>query len=280
MTASNRTGLCSVTLREQSTAEVLRLAAAAGLARIEWGSDHHAPPPVLHTTRAETERSLESLRALGEATHQAGLSVSSYGSYHRAGVSDPEEITTLLAAATALGAPRIRVWAGNQPTLPASASAVAHLATEAPATTETWVRVSRSLASLCDQAADRDLEVALEFHPNTLTDTAAGTRELLERADRANLSSYWQPQPGQPAEAALADLKSLSTKVSAVHVFSWWPTIERLRLSARADLWEPALAYVARQLPEADLLLEFVPHDDPALLAPEAQTLRRWVEQH
>jgi hypothetical protein len=55
-----------------------------------------------------------------------------------------------------------------------------------------------------------------------------------------------------------------------VHVFSWWPRAERHPLAARSALWREALALAG----DVDALLEFVPGDDPAVLAREAATLR------
>ncbi|MGB3374337.1 MAG: sugar phosphate isomerase/epimerase, partial [Microbacterium sp.] len=65
---------------------------------------------------------------------------------------------------------------------------------------------------------------------------------------------------------------------SAVHVFSWWPRAERLRLHERDALWRALFAAAsAVPAPPRDALLEFVPDDDPALLVAEAATLRGWL---
>ena len=72
---------------------------------------------------------------------------------------------------------------------------------------------------------------------------------------------------------------SLVDRVDAVHVFSWWPGDHRLPLSDRADLWQPVLTELLSRHPGIDLLLEFVPDDDPSRLATEAATLRRWVQE-
>ena len=94
-------GLCSVTLRRHPVDDVLVIAQDAGLRCVEWGADVHAPPHDhvrLPDVRMRTER--------------AGLRVASYGSYWRAGVSTAAELDSLAVAATALGAPRVRLWAG------------------------------------------------------------------------------------------------------------------------------------------------------------------------
>jgi 3-dehydroshikimate dehydratase len=58
-----------------------------------------------------------------------------------------------------------------------------------------------------------------------------------------------------------------------VHVFAWWPGNHRLRLAERAELWRGAFGLVA----DVDALLEFVPGDDPDLVAAEADTLRELI---
>ncbi len=100
-------GLCSVTFRQLDPPALLDLAARAGLAAVEWGADVHVPVGDLATARDVAAR-----------TADAGLAVASYGSYWRAG---PEDVGPVLATARALGAPRVRVWAGR-PARPARAT--------------------------------------------------------------------------------------------------------------------------------------------------------------
>ncbi len=67
----------------------------------------------------------------------------------------------------------------------------------------------------------------------------------------------------------------LLAHVSAVHVFSWWPGSTRLRLAERASLWRSAFELFTA----GDALLEFVPGDDPALVADEARALTALLEE-
>ncbi|WP_052112227.1 sugar phosphate isomerase/epimerase family protein [Knoellia subterranea] len=243
-------GLCSVTLRHLSTHAVVDAARTAGLRRIEWGADAHAPP---HDPGAVTNAR--------ELTEAAGLMVASYGSYWRAGVSPADEVLPIVRAAAALGAPRIRVWAGDVGTDRAD--------------DDTWNRVAAALREACRIARDHGVELALEFHPNTLTDSVDSTLELLDRVGDSTLRTYWQPRIDEEVAPAVEGLRRLLPHVAAVHVFSWWPGAERLRLHERTDLWAAvADALIVAKEPR-DLLLEFVPGDNPALLPDEAATLRR-----
>src|SRR5207249_324086 len=86
--------------RKLSPAEIISLTQRAGLRSIEWGGDIHVPAGNL-ACAADVRRQ----------TEDAGLSVSAYGSYYRVGQTEPFE--PVLESAVALGAPTIRVWAGN-----------------------------------------------------------------------------------------------------------------------------------------------------------------------
>lgn len=246
-----RSGLCSVTFRAHSPEEIVDAAAEAGLEVIEWGGDVHVPPG-----------DLRAAERVASATRAAGLVSCSYGSYYRA--TPEEEIAPVLDSAEALGVDRVRIWAGRTSSAESSPSDREALA--------------RRIEESVDSAARRGIHLALEYHSGTLADTPETTGWLLRRVP--NLSTYWQPEVGASAEVALATYRSLASRVTAVHVFSWWPSVERLPLAARSDLW---LAFVHQaQLsgsPPRDALLEFVRNDDLSLLVSEARSLRRFLER-
>jgi hypothetical protein len=66
-------------------------------------------------------------------------------------------------------------------------------------------------------------------------------------------------------------------------VFAWGPGgfADRLALADGADLWRPVLATepAGRWTGRRWAFLEYVPDDDPACLASEADTLRAWIEE-
>jgi 3-dehydroshikimate dehydratase len=247
-------GLVSVTLRHLPPEQVALAAGAAGLTSVEWGADVHAPPL--------DARLLERCRG---ASASAGLRIASYGSYWKAGSSSADEGEAVLAAASILGAPRVRVWAGQ----------LGSEHTDA----ETRMHVVHALRSLGRRAADLGLEIAVEHHPDTLSDTAAMTLRLLDEVGSDVVTTYWQPDIGQPTPLALAELDALleavPERLSAVHVFAWWPAHERHELATREDLWAPALDRIRESAPGCDVMLEFVPGDSVEVLVDEARTLHR-----
>lgn len=244
-----RPGLCSVTFRQLTPEQVVEAAAAAGLEVIEWGGDVHVPP-------GDPARAAEVARA----TTDAGLAVCSYGSYFRSGAAEP--FTPILDSAEALGADRVRIWAGR--------------VDSRDATPDQCAQIVARLRDAVAEASERSITLALEFHRGTIADTPDAVLRLL--ADVPGLTTYWQPTVDASDAVALAEYDALAAHTSAVHVFSWWPFDRRLRLSERASLWHPLFAAAAAQpAPPRDALIEFVPDDDPGLLAPEAATLRRWL---
>lgn len=249
---AHRLGVCSVTLRHLPAAAVIDVTRSAGLSRIEWGADVHAPPT-----------DVARLAEVRELTEAAGLAVASYGSYWRAGVSPGAELTPLVRAAATLGAPRMRVWAGEVGTADADAS--------------TWDAVVSALREACVVARDQGIALVTEFHPNTLTDSVDSTLELLERVADTTLRTYWQPRLDEPTQPAVAGLRRLVPHLAGVHVFSWWPGAHRLRLEERSALWSAVSQLLVDEADPCDLLLEFVPHDDPKVLAGDAATLRELV---
>jgi hypothetical protein len=243
-----RPGLCSVTLRHLAVDEVVGVAAAAGLSVVEWGADVHVPPGDLDA--ADRARA---------ATERAGLRVGSYGSYFRADAAGLDGFRDVVASARRLGAPRIRIWAGTTASRAASP--------------EERAAVVRATQRAADQAAEAGVEVAFEYHAGTLTDDAESTLLLLHDVGRLSVRTYWQPPLGMPDADAVSDLARVLPWVAAVHVFSWWPWKERLTLAARAPLWRGVFDALNRVDRELDALLEFVPNNDAAAVAPEAQAL-------
>ncbi|MFD0653922.1 hypothetical protein ACFQ2Y_40940 [Streptomyces malaysiensis subsp. malaysiensis] len=125
------------------------------------------------------------------------------------------------------------------------------------------------------------MELAYEFHRNTLTDGADHVLRLLAEVDRAEVATYWQPPVDMPDAEALKGLDALGDRIAAVHAFSWWPGTTRLPLTARAPLWRGVFERLRAHRatgsgggPPLDVLLEFVPGDDERLLPREAATLR------
>jgi 3-dehydroshikimate dehydratase len=193
-----RPGICSVTLAEQTPREVLQTAIEAGLQGIEWWGKDHVPHGEIDTARR-----------VGEQTRAAGLEVPSYGSYYRAGVSEDEGLSfaSVLETAHALGAPMIRIWAGNQNGIDASAAHV-----------QAVIDDTRRIADL---AAARDTSVVFEYHGGSLTDRNDTAVRFAAQVEHPNVYFSWQPPHGYTLEHCLEGLQALLPRLGTLHVYHW-----------------------------------------------------------
>jgi sugar phosphate isomerase/epimerase len=239
-------GICSVTLRSHSIDEVVAVAAGAGLSGIEWGADVH----VVDAASADHAR---------QACAAAGLKVLSLGSYYRAGTFG--EFDDAVALAVRAGAPRVRIWAGTvEPN---------------DAGQQLWDAVVADTRRIAALAAENGLQLAFEYHGGTLTSTVEGTLELLERVDRPNVGTYWQPAVALSEPDAVASLRQVIGRVAGVHCFSWWPATERLPLEGRKRLWQAVSDVIREHGRDMDMMLEFVEGDLPENVVRDAGFLRR-----
>lgn len=250
-----RSGLVSVTFRKLPPTEVVALAAGAGLEAIEWGGDAHVPPEDL----AAADR-------IGRMTRDAGLAVASYGSYYRLGDQQEAPARAVLAAASALGAPVVRVWAGRLASRKADA--------------DFRQRVIHEARRMGDQAADLGLVLACEFHGGTLTDTNVSARRLMEEINHPRVQTYWQPPVGATVEYCLAGLEAVGPWLCNLHVFHWLAEPKaRLALAEGEQVWRQYLAKAASTGKDLHAMLEFVRDDSAEAFAEDARTLKRWLAE-
>ena len=243
-------GLVSVTFRKFAPQDIVDLCVKSGLQTIEWGGDIHVPP-------ADTGNAFR----IGKMTREAGLSIAAYGSYYRLGVPGGASFDEVLAAAVALGAPAIRVWAGNCGSADTDAAGRRAVADDA--------------LRCADLAGSKGIFLCYEFHSGTLTDTTESAVALLAETEHPFIRSLWQPPHCKSLEECLASLRPILPRLHHVHVFHWWPDPNhRLPLAAGRGRWEAYVAELKASSKNVDLLLEFVRDDDPAALEADARTLQ------
>lgn len=265
-----RPGLCSITFHTLPVGDALALAGAADLEGIEWASKSHVPVGDLpNAERVKTE------------TIEAGLTVTSYGTYYRIGSG--EDFSPLLETALALGAPLIRVWAGERDYAKSSPEDIGHIVDE-----------TLRLADLCINA---DLKIGFEHHDGTLTSRNAGATAFASLVEHPAVRFYWQPLKGFSPEYCLAGLEALKSRLAHVHVFHWTfgspeantldpekcePTAETLfmhLLEEGRDLWEGYLRPLANDPTEHWALLEFAKDNSLENFRKDAATLRAIIER-
>lgn len=254
-------GLCSVTFRQLSCSEVIELTCQAGLSSIEWGTDIHLPP-----------NDQDNARSVAALCRSSGIETPTLGSYLRCDDDDQELLLSTLRTAKLIGALRVRVWAGRLGS--------------AEATKTERQRVAKRLLQYCASARAHGLRIALEFHPDTLTDTASSAAELLDAVSDPAICTYWQPTPDLEISAALDQLYLLKDWLCDLHVFHWVDNKVRRPLADGNIFWTTILDYIRTEIPQpADgprqAFLEFVANDKPDQLLEDADVLKQLcAKQH
>lgn len=250
-----KSGLVSISFRSLSCEEIIKIAKEANLSAIEWGSDVHVPPT-----------NLKRVQEVSELTKNAGLAVSSYGSYYRLGThnsDDLSEFENLLTACKVLGAPVMRIWAGTEGSEKVSEEERKELIEEA-----------RILAR---KAKEKNILLSFECHPNTLTDRRESTVSLMENLENENIKMYWQPNDSFDFPYNLDVLQAILPVCTYLHVFNW-PTVGvRKPLIEAEKEWLTYLKTANSDKKEHYCLLEFMPDDKPETLKSEAEILNKWL---
>jgi sugar phosphate isomerase/epimerase len=252
-----KAGLASVTFRQLSTQQIIELTASAGLKGIEWGADVHVP-----------HGGIESARKVCRLTHEAGLEVAAYGSYYRLGISESQGLSfsSVLDTAIAMNAPVIRVWAGD-------------LNAE-QADDYYWDKIISEAKGLAKTVAAEDIKLAFEYHENSLTNTAASTRRLLDMINNKHVMTFWQPIHGAGPADNSADLELLLDKINNVHVFHWWPTSnDRHLLEAGFNDWNLYLTKLYKSDRNHYAMIEFVKDNQPDNFHVDTITLKKLLSE-
>jgi sugar phosphate isomerase/epimerase len=235
--------------------DVISLAKRAGLHGIEWGADVHVPPG-----------DVKNAFSVGESTRKSGLSCACYGSYCK--MTDEERadgvFESVVNAAKSLGAPLIRVWAGNRGSKDSDKSY--------------FSEISENASRIGDLAEKHGIRIAFEHHGGTLTDDAAYEARLLQAINHPNIGALWQPPVHLSATERLEGLKLISPWLSNIHAFSW-QGYERLPLSDNEEEWLSYLSHASSTPGERYVLLEFVKDDDPQQLLRDADVLLGWLRR-
>lgn len=247
-------GLVSVTFRPLGRQEITEWMHKCGLIAIEWGGDVHVPAndPVAIADAATVSRA-------------NGIDIVSYGSYYHADKTTEETTAVFsdeLAAAVALGAPNIRIWAGSK------GSAVV--------TKEERKACTDDIRHVCQIAAQANKTVSLEFHNGTLTDACDSALCLVEEVDAENLRLYWQPNQFRDDAYNLSTLRRVLPFVSNVHVFAWKGS-EKFPLINHEAIWRQYLDILRSDNRDRNLLLEFVCDNTTDQLRRDAETLHSWL---
>jgi sugar phosphate isomerase/epimerase len=203
-------------------------------------------------------------------TLDSGLEISSYGSYYRLGQSESDglDFQSVKDTALELGAPVIRIWAGNK--------------SSEDADPEYRKKITEEALKCAGEAAVDGLKIAFEYHRGTLTDTNKSASLLMKECAHSAVASYWQPPLGLSVEERLKGLNAIpDERLSNIHAFQWKSfkdKIERLPLSEGIEEWKQYLAPLRDSPLKRYALIEFVRNDSPEQFLKDAETLARLIK--
>lgn len=252
-----KSGMCSVTFRNKSPQEIIELTTRAGLSAIEWGSDVHVQ-----------EGDIEAAKEVKKMTEEAGLEVSSYGSYYRLG--NNQNFIPFLKSAAALGTREIRIWAGINPSAYYFSDARHAIVREAKA-------ISR-------MASEYGITVSTECHAYTLTDTLQSLLLFMHEVNEPNFCTYWQRLLHVPELEQLHFLNTVYTsgKLTNIHVqqFNVYEVIREQRLLSEAfDTWLERFLILQNDTTDRYALLEFVKDGSEENFLKDAQVLSNILDK-
>ncbi|NLC33919.1 MAG: TIM barrel protein [Erysipelothrix sp.] len=245
----NKSGLVSITFRQLSVEDIIKLCVEHNLSAIEWGADQHILPT-----------DLKQAKHVKKLMDQNNLISIAYGSYYRVGIENEYAFEDILKVATILDVTDIRVWAGRKGSEDVDEAYYNH--------------VIKDFKRISNLAQKENIRISVEYHGKTLTDTADSALKLIQDINHDNVKLYWQPAVNLSVNERLNDLKRLLPYISNVHVFAW-QNIEREPLKEQVDIW---LSY--RKCLDENLfdehryyLLEFVKDDAIEQFVEDSKTL-------
>ncbi len=248
-------GLVSVTFRELSIKEIIKLAKENGLKYIEWGGGPHIPMGNVRLARK-----------VKRLMHGSGIKCASYGSYYgvtyNEGESAPLPFKRVCKTALALGADTIRIWAG----WPGCGDIDAEGERKAVLHTKMIANIAKKYG----------LTLAFECHWGTITDEYHRSIEFLKKIDCDNVKIYYQPNPHKNKEYNLEAVKALLPYATNVHVCNHFFIDGKFNKASLADAHEEWCDYI-RVLENGEdrvYYLEFMPDGTPATLPTECQCLK------
>jgi 3-dehydroshikimate dehydratase len=251
-------GLCSLTLARLQPAEIIALCGEEGLTHIEWwGKDH---VPMGDTATAATVR---------ELTHEAGLQISSYGSYYCVGESEAQGLAfdNVLETTLALNAPAIRVWAGSK------GSEVCCEAEKDSVIAETL-----RIAERCREAG---VDLIFEYHAGTLTDSNESAVAFAAAVMHPAVRFGWQCRTGASMIENAEGLRGMLPRLATMHVFNWSKGADgafvRYPLCEGVDEWKRHFDMVSETGRKHIALLEFVRENSVEQFKEDARVLRELV---
>lgn len=252
-------GLTSVSFGSMSPKEIVSIVVKSGLKAIEWGGNRHVP-----------HGNLKKAKEVKNLTRDAGLIISSYGSYYTAGESEKDGLffEKVLSSALELEVQNIRIWAGAK-----GSNLVDELY---------WETVVSDVRMIADIAAKEMISISFEFHNETLTDTNESCYKLINKVNKNNVFTYWQPNLEYSYEERKLGLKILANKITNFHVFKCEYEKDKIRvfpLEKAIDEWRSYFEFMRDSPQKHYALIEVFNSYTPEKFFNDAKILRSIIKE-
>lgn len=162
---SLKLGLCSVTFRKKSAAQVIEIAKNAGIGYIEWGGD-------IHVTNKEEARIVKSI------CDNEDIKINSYGSYFNSAEFDEKKWEQICDIAKTMGAASVRIWLGKK--------------NSEETDDKEYHILLENTKKMCDIAKKYSLTVCPECHDNTFNNNTDAILRFIKDLQKENFSTYFQ----------------------------------------------------------------------------------------
>ena len=159
-------GFTSTSFRQiKSLEKIVNIARDSGVDCIEWGGDVHV-------------KDVESARKAKKLCDDAGIKISSYGSYYRVGSKNASEWEKICKIAHTMGAESVRVWLGKADSEKTDDATYRNLVEDAKA--------------ICSVAKEYGLIVCPECHDNTYNNNTDAFLKIQKDISCDNFRTYFQ----------------------------------------------------------------------------------------
>lgn len=163
---SFKIGFTSTTFRQiKSIQKIVEIAKEANVGYIEWGGDIHV-------------KTVEDAQKAKKLCDEAGIKISSYGSYYVVGSGDKAQWERICEIAGAMSADSVRVWLGKKNSEKTDANE--------------YNRLLNDAREICDVAASYSLKVCPECHDNTYNNNTDAVLRFQKELQRDNFKTYFQ----------------------------------------------------------------------------------------
>ncbi len=247
-------GLTSTTFRQiKSLEKIVNIAVQAGVDCIEWGGD-------IHVTDVESAQRAKQLCL------DAGIEISSYGSYYRVGSGKTDEWKRICEIVHTMGAKIIRVWLGEK------------------GSEETdniyYKKILNDLIEICKIADEYGLTVSPECHTYTFNDNTEKfikiSKEFKKNTNLSNFKTYFQSKYKTKNIAYDFDrIEKTLNEIEIVHI----SYSERMREQAFSKKNRKYVPQLLKKLKETGydkiILIEYTYFASPAFFFKDVSKLKK-----